>query len=122
MKKETVKVLPEALTKKLESSLTKGREIKKSVKYPCVGETFSAIGKAQEDLRKHGYIYGSMQREAPMAIAKASKVSYISKWHSIYMEDAHKIEGVILSEDFREGDVYVIYFKPLKGAVKDSIG
>lgn len=74
------------------------------------GGTFVAISKAQKYLEKNGYSYGSMQREAPIAIAKGD-VS-ISKWRDIG-DDIGRIDGWILPEpDFREGGCLIQWFEP----------
>lgn len=107
MKKEVV--LPKEIEDKLRDPLISKREIKTVYQFKKGEESFSAIYDAQEKAKKLGYKIGSMARDMPIALAK--KADYIAKWYNIGMEDAHKIEGVLLSSYMREEDVYMVIFK-----------
>lgn len=83
------------------------RTISKSIKFVKVfdaklGEDFSAINEATEFLRKHGYSVGSMQRGAPIGVAKGD--CDISKWRNLG-SDVTQLDGVLVADSFREGGV-----------------
>ena len=87
-----------------------GREIETKVTFPAAG-TFVAIGNAKSFLKKKGYILGSMQRGNPIGFIKGSDCEYISKWDNMTGAEHKQLDGVILSDRFRESDVTVIFFK-----------
>lgn len=87
-----------------------GREIERQVEVREIG-TFSSIDKVQEQLREEGYIVGSMCRDEPIGFAKEDKCECVAKWRNIPKEDYGKLDGIITSNDFREGYVTIIYFK-----------
>ena len=72
------------------------------------GDDFEASSKAQQYAKAQGYDAGSMQRDAPIALAK--DVEYIAKWRNISRSEWDRVEGMILSDDMRNGDVEVITF------------
>lgn len=93
---------------KLERNSLGDREIVSKEKFRKT-TTFSAVHRAEEKASKLGYSIGSMCRDEPIGLSK--KASYIAKWRNIDRDEYDKIEGVILSNDFREDDVYLIEFK-----------
>jgi hypothetical protein len=66
--------------------------------------SFGAVHAAEEWLTEHGYSYGVMCSPAPIGIAK--NAGYISKWYNLGT-DTHKLDGAIVSADFRDGPVTV---------------
>ena len=83
----------------------------KTIKYDNTfkaSETFVAFYEASNYLKEKGYVVGSMCRDEPIAAAIA--VDYIGKWYNIPRENYSKIDALILSSDFREGDVRVVEF------------
>ena len=72
-------------------------------------DTFGAFYEAQESMRGQGYSVGSMCRDAPIALTKGD--THVAKWRNIDFEDWYKIDGLIVSKDFREGNVAVILFE-----------
>lgn len=100
-----------------------GREIIQEITYKqdkeSIDGAFVAISKATDDLRKNGYIIGSMCMDMPMGFAKADKVNYIAKWRNIPRDEYCKLDGIIIpikpdNEDrdrFRDSWVKVLYFK-----------
>lgn len=85
-------------------------------RYPV---TFSAYHAAEAWLKELGYLTGSMDAKNPIGFAPAAETDYISKWHNLTGWDMQRLHGVILSEDFREGKVYVIFCEsPLKSLIK----
>ena len=74
------------------------------------GTTFDAFYKSEKLAKELGYNTGSMCRDMPIALAK--DVSYIAKWTNIYPEDYPRIEGVLISLDFRdENEVAIVEFE-----------
>lgn len=71
--------------------------------------TFKAIHKAEEHLAREGYTVGPMCCNEPIGFAK--DMDYIAKWRNIDPSDYPRLNGVIISDDFREGSVKIIYLK-----------
>lgn len=86
-----------------------GGKVKSVKKFPAHG-TFLAVGDAESYLRENGYCIGSMQRNAPIGFA-GGDCEYVSKWRNMTRDEHKSLDGVILSDDFREGDVSVVFFK-----------
>lgn len=99
-----------SLTDKAMYVKTLGKKVVNTMKFEADGDDFDAITAAENYLKELGYTIGSMQRDAPIAFAKADKIRYISKWHNIGEEDYPRIEGIIVSDDMRNGDVELIFF------------
>mgnify|MGYP001388052133 CR=1 FL=1 len=97
-----------------------GREIIKEVKIESCG-TFKAISKAEEILEKEGYTWGPVCCNEPIGFAKKTLTSYIAKWRNIPAIEYFKLSGIIVSEDFREGGVEILYFKEIEFPVKKWI-
>lgn len=70
--------------------------------------TFEAIDMATKWLHKNGYSYGSMQRNEFIGVKKGDY--HIEKWRNLQEVDRSFCDGVIVSNDFREGTVYVFIF------------
>ncbi len=73
------------------------------------GETFSAIEKAETYVRSLGFAIGSMCGDLPIGIKKGD--FEISKWRNLSKEDIDTLDGKIVSNDFRNGDVEVWFIK-----------
>jgi len=86
-----------------------GREVVKKVNVKVEG-TFSSVSKAEEILREQGMVIGSMCGGDPIGFASKEKYNYIAKWQNIDAVDRNKVEGVMVSNDWREGSVDIIYF------------
>ena len=89
-----------------------GRRIKKIINFEACG-TFGAITKAEEYLKKRGYTVGSMCHNLPIGFAKGYK--YIAKWRNIPPSEYYKLDGILVSEDFREGGVQILFYEKSKG-------
>jgi hypothetical protein len=97
------------------------------------GSSFSAIGDAESYLRKEGYDNGSMYMDYPIAFMRAGKTGVndngssmittkhgeeralvITKYDRLSRENWDEMDGAILVDpenpDFRDGNVYVIFF------------
>jgi argonaute-like protein implicated in RNA metabolism and viral defense len=90
-----------------------GREIVRRDNVKVEG-TFNSVYVAEDKLRKMGYVIGSMCGGEPIGFADADKYNYISKWRNMDREDQNKVDGVMISSDWREGSVEIIWFKEPK--------
>ena len=79
------------------------------VKYIPPSGTLKASTAAENEIKKEGYTLGSMCRDAPIGFAK--DFGRIAKWDNLSPEDILELQGVLLSEDFREGGVYIAWFE-----------
>lgn len=80
-----------------------GKKLPFTKKFDNSGDTFSAFRAAEEYLRAKGFDVGSMQREAPIGVARDAD---ISKWHNLGA-DRQLLDGAMVSGDWREGSVTV---------------
>jgi hypothetical protein len=90
-----------------------GREILHTEEFKPEG-TFQAFYNAEGRLKELGYTTGSMCRTEPIGFADADKCDYVAKWYNIDREDKGKLDGVMVSDDFREGGVTIVFFTPPK--------
>lgn len=72
--------------------------------------TFNSYHAAKKWLTENGYSYGSMQRDAPIGIVKGDCL--IEKWRNIEDFELAELDGVMVSNDFREGAVEIVLFQP----------
>jgi hypothetical protein len=86
-----------------------GREIVKQETITVEG-TFSSVSAAESKLHNMGYTIGSMCGGEPIGFADAEKYNYISKWRNMTSEEHEKLDGVMISNDWREGSVDIIWF------------
>jgi len=74
-------------------------------------DDFDAYNKAVDELRNEGYQVGSMCSDDPIGFADNADIKYIAKWKNISSDEYPKLDGVIVSEDFRCNGCIVVYFK-----------
>lgn len=86
------------------------KTIRTTKTFPATG-TFEAHSAACKFLAENGYSVGSMQRGAPIGVAKGD--ADISKWRNLG-EDVRDLDGVMVSDDFREGSVTVYLSEEIK--------
>lgn len=86
-----------------------GRKVLHVEHLPASG-TFLAFYNTEKRLIDLGFIIGSMDRDNPIGFAQKEKYGYIAKWYNLSEEDKEKLDGVILSKDFREGAVEIVFF------------
>ncbi len=86
-----------------------GREIVKQITIKLEG-TFQSFYAAEGKLKQAGYTVGSMCGGEPIGFADAEKYNYISKWRNMTSEEHTKLDGVMISNDWREGSVDIIWF------------
>jgi hypothetical protein len=90
-----------------------GREILHTETFPPAG-TFQAFYAAEKRLKELGYTIGSMCRTEPIGFANADEVRYVAKWYNLSQDDKGQLDGVMASDDFREGGVTIVFFTPPK--------
>lgn len=69
---------------------------------------FGALYEAEGLLKENGYFCGFLDGNNPMGI---SFTEPIFKWHTLSKEDKAKLDGVMISSDWRNGDVKIIFFE-----------
>jgi hypothetical protein len=90
-----------------------GRDVVKKVNIKVEG-TFSSVYEAEKQLRELGYRIGSMSWNQPIGFACGEKYDYISKWYNMTSEEHNLLDGVMISDDWREGSVDIIWFNEPK--------
>jgi hypothetical protein len=118
MAEQTVKdVVPEYIKNESEGRNIADFKVYSVKKFPKIDvanedDTFGPITAAEDWLKQNGYIKGSMQRDAPIGFADASKYNYISKWRNMNPKDWESLDGVIIPDpEFREGGAILLFFK-----------
>jgi len=82
----------------------------KEVLYFKKGDDFRASYNAEEKAKAMGFTVGSMCQASPIGLACAEKYGYVAKWYNIRPDERAELSGVLLSEYFREDDVYLVVF------------
>jgi hypothetical protein len=90
-----------------------GREIVRRDNVKVEG-TFASVSEAERRLREMGYTIGSMCSSEPIGFACNEKYDYIAKWRNIAPDERKKVDGVMISTDWREGSVEIIWFSEPK--------
>lgn len=86
-----------------------GRTILSIEEFKAKG-TFNAYYEAVAYLSKLNYETGSMARDMPIGFKKVDVCCFIGKWYNLSQKDKAQLDGVIISNDFREGDVQILFF------------
>lgn len=76
--------------------------------------TFQAYYKALARLKELGYVTGSMCGGEPIGFVHSEKYDYVAKWRNLNSKEIAMLDGVMLSEGFREDGVKIIFFNPIK--------
>ncbi len=105
-------------SKKMKSKLTPKkfakyftRDVKEARCFESIGcVDFSNLYQAGRWLSTKDYSYGSMSLQMPIAIM-SGKYELHEKWYNLTEEQKMNVDGVILSDDFRNGIVKIIIFK-----------
>lgn len=87
--------------------LWSGRPVKERKTFYEKG-TFNSMYRAKEWLSENGYSYGSTARDLPIGLMKGD--FEISKWYNLDDSDIKELDGVMISNDFREGAVELLFF------------
>jgi len=87
-------------------------KIIKSTKYfPSRATSFSALNDASNYVKTLNFTQGSLCESEPVGLAKKDEYDSIAKWRNISKEDRDKLNGVLLSNDFRNGAVCAVIFE-----------
>ena len=89
-----------------------GRIVKSRLDFTEPG-TFQSRYAAQRYLTDYGFDYGSLDVPNPVAFVKG-EYELPWKWHNINSAGKELIDGVMVSNDWREGTVTLVFFEPLK--------
>jgi hypothetical protein len=71
--------------------------------------TFTAYWEAEGWCHANGYSVGSMCKSLPTAVLKGKH--NIPKWHNLSESEKENVDGIIISPDFRDGDVKLIIYE-----------
>ena len=69
---------------------------------------FGALYEATELLQKQGYFVGRLDGDNPIGFSEF-KIPF--KWHTLTKKGKDVLCGVMVSDNFRAGDVKIIYFQ-----------
>jgi hypothetical protein len=97
----------------MEKEIYLNRSVIWSREYKPTG-TFEAFRAAEDFLKELGYTVGSMCLKDPIGFADADKFEYVAKWHNIDATDRASLDGVVISDDFREGGCRILFFNTPK--------
>lgn len=89
---------------------TRPSDPSKVVKFNEDALTFGAMWKAQSYLRELGYSFGSTCTPSPFVAIQKGPYTLPQKLYNFDNEDIAKVDGVIYSTDYREGNVEVWFF------------
>lgn len=70
--------------------------------------TFASYYSATQWCYENGYSAGSMCKGLPIALKKGDY--NIAKWHNLTDSERNDVDGLLLSDDFREGSCKIIIF------------
>lgn len=82
----------------------------KQVKSFKVDGTFESLYAAQKYATENGYSYGSLCCNEPVALVKGD-YDLPQKWKNFNRYEKNMAHGVMLSIDFRDGEVTVIFYE-----------
>jgi hypothetical protein len=91
--------------------MPKKREILQEITFNDKNGTFENMYAAFGWLTHSGFSYGSTDRYPnPVAIQKG-EYTLPQKWHNFTAKQKSQVDGIITSNDWREGEVKVIIYK-----------
>ena len=96
-----------AKNSKPRTDLWSGRKIERRISIKEKG-TFNSYHKARDWASENGYSEGSMARNMPIGLLKGDY--NIAKWYNLDNQDIKELDGVMISDDFREGEVEILIF------------
>jgi hypothetical protein len=92
--------------------MPKKREILQEITFNERGKgTYHNMYTAQEWLYKSGFLFGSLDRTFDPIAFQKGRYALPEKWHRFTVKDKASIDGIITSNDWREGEVKVIIYK-----------
>lgn len=93
-----------------------GRKIVHKERFPCTG-IYEGYLAAESRLHDMGYELGQQFKNDPIAFSRDNKK--LGKWQNIREDELSQLDGIILSEDFRECGCDVLFFN-LPAAIKKN--
>jgi hypothetical protein len=108
------KKMQEKLSSKEFSKYILRREIHESKEFMISNEDFGNLYSACQFLIDNEYSYGSMSRQLPIPIQLGSDYKLHQKWYNLSEGEKKNVDGVILSDDFRNGTVKILIFNKQK--------
>jgi len=73
---------------------------------------WGALYEAEDWLKERFFVVGRMDHPNPIGFWNFEQHNIpAEKWHNLTKEDKRKLSGVILSDNFRNGDVKIVLFK-----------
>lgn len=73
-------------------------------------DSFRNLHLASSWLFKKGYQFGSLSLAQPIAV-QFGEYKLHQKWYNLTESEKHNVDGVLLSDNFRNGNVRAIIFK-----------
>jgi len=74
------------------------------------GTDFSAYHEAEKFVKRAGFKMGSMCEDYPIALSANPNMEYIGKWRNIDRTEWNKIDGLMISTNFRNSHVAVVFY------------
>ncbi len=72
-------------------------------------QSFVALRQAEQALRERGYSYGVLCGDEPVALLN-TRGRRIAKWKNIDPSEYPLLDGMLVSDDFRDGNVSLVLF------------
>jgi len=92
--------------------VTAGKKIGSIIHIEGTGEDFDVNTRAERKCKELGFTVGTMQRDEVRGLADANRIRVIEKWRNISSKDYCRLDGVLVSDDFRNGrDAYIVLFE-----------
>jgi hypothetical protein len=85
-----------------------GRKIKRKHEFNVDG-TFESYHAACNWATENNYCAGSMDGHNPIALMEG--FDYVAKWHNLSSKEREMVDGVMISECFREKPVTILIFE-----------
>ena len=104
------KKMQEKLSSKEFSKYILRREIKESKDFTISNEDFGNFFGACQYLFDNEYSHGSMSLGMPIPIKIGSYYNIPQKWYNLSEGQKKNVDGVMLSDDFRNGTVKILIF------------
>ena len=85
-----------------------GRKVKEKHDFNVDG-TFESYYAASKWAKENDYEAGSMDGHNPIALMKG--YDYVAKWHNLDRKEREMVDGVMISDYFREKPVTILIFE-----------
>lgn len=88
----------------------KQREVLQELTFNVPG-TFKSKWAADGWLQQNGYSSGSTTHSDKIVAIRKGEYDLPQKWHNFTKEDKESVDGVMISTDYREGEVKIFLYK-----------